>query len=381
MTALDTEQPRYPLVIDGQRVEAAAGHRYDTVDPFRGAPWASAADGDAEDVDRAVAAARRALTGPWGQLTGFGRARLLRRLAELIARDADRLAEIETRDTGKLLREMRGQLASIPEWFYHFSGLADKLQGSTVPVDKPNFLVYTRHEPAGVVAAIVPWNSPLLLLTWKLALALAAGCTVVAKPSDYSPASAVELAALMDEAGFPPGVFNVVTGFGPAVGKALAAHPDVDKVAFTGSTAVGAEVAKAAAGNITDVLLELGGKSAHVVFDDADLDAACNGVLAGVFAATGQTCMAGCGCWSAGTCTTRWWTRSWTAPARSGWATRGPRTPRWARWRPSRSTARCCRSWTRRPARARPSRRAAAPTAGSAGSSSSRPCSPASSRP
>ncbi len=146
MTAPQTEQPSYPLVIDGQRIEAASGHRYDTVDPFLGAPWASAADGDAEDVNRAVAAARRALAGPWGQLTGFGRARLMRRLAELIARDADRLAEIETRDTGKLLREMRGQLASIPEWFYYFSGLADKLQGSTVPVDKPNFLVYTRRD-------------------------------------------------------------------------------------------------------------------------------------------------------------------------------------------------------------------------------------------
>src|SRR5271155_5450307 len=284
---------QYTLFIDGRRTEAASGRRYDSGDPFLGERWASAADGDAADVDAAVAAARRALPGPWGQLTGFGRARLMRRLAELIERDAGRLAEIETRDTGKLLREMRGQLGSIPEWFSYFSGLADKLQGATVPVDKPNFLVYTRREPAGVVAAIVPWNSPLLLLTWKLAPALAAGCTVVAKPSDYSPASAVELAALMDEAGFPPGVFNVVTGFGPAVGKALAAHPDVDKVAFTGSTAVGAEVAKAAAANITDVLLELGGKSAHVVFDDADLDAACNGVLAGVFAATGQTCMAG----------------------------------------------------------------------------------------
>ena len=283
----------YTLFIDGRRVEAASGRRYDSVDPFLGQPWASAADGDAADVDAAVAAARRALAGPWGELTGFGRARLMRRLGDLIARDADRLAEIETRDTGKLLREMRGQLGSIPEWFYYFSGLADKLEGTTIPVDKPNFLVYTRREPAGVVAAIVPWNSPLLLLCWKLAPALAAGCTMVAKPSDYSPASAVELAALMDEAGFPPGVFNVVTGFGPAVGKALAAHPDVDKVAFTGSTAVGAEVAKAAAANITGVLLELGGKSAHVVFDDADLDAACNGVLAGVFAATGQTCMAG----------------------------------------------------------------------------------------
>jgi len=283
----------YTLVIDGQHVEAAHGHRYDTVDPYLGTPWATAADADADDVDAAVAAARRALAGPWGQLTGFGRARLLRRLGDLIARDADRLADIETRDTGKLLREMRGQLGSIPDWFYYFSGLADKLEGSTIPGDKPNFLVYTRREPAGVVAAIVPWNSPLLLLCWKLAPALAAGCTVVAKPSDYSPASAVELADLMAEAGFPPGVFNVVTGFGPTVGKALAAHPDIDKVAFTGSTQVGVEVAKAAAANITGVLLELGGKSAHVVFDDADLDAACNGVLAGVFAATGQTCMAG----------------------------------------------------------------------------------------
>ena len=287
------ESPRYQHVIDGRRVEAASGQRYDSVDPYLGAPWASAADGDAADVDLAVAAARRALGGPWGQLTGFGRAALMRRLGDLIARDADRLAEIETRDTGKLLREMRGQLGTIPQWFSYFSGLADKLEGTTIPGDKPNFLVYTRREPAGVVAAIVPWNSPLLLLCWKLAPALAAGCTMVAKPSDYSPASAVELAALMDEAGFQPGVFNVVTGFGPAVGKALAAHPDVDKIAFTGSTAVGAQVAAAAAANITGVLLELGGKSAHLVFDDADLDAACNGVLAGVFAATGQTCMAG----------------------------------------------------------------------------------------
>jgi (Z)-2-((N-methylformamido)methylene)-5-hydroxybutyrolactone dehydrogenase len=287
------ERARYQLVIDGQRTEAASGQRYDSVDPYLGSAWASAADGDAADVNAAVAAARRALDGEWGKLTGFGRARLMRKLGDLIARDADRLAEIETRDTGKLLREMRGQLGSIPEWFYYFSGLADKLEGTTIPGDKPNFLVYTRREPAGVVAAIVPWNSPLLLLCWKLAPALAAGCTMVAKPSDYSPASAVELAALMDEAGFPPGVFNVVTGFGPAVGKALAAHPDVDKVAFTGSTAVGAQVAAAAAQNITGVLLELGGKSAHIVFDDADLDAACNGVLAGVFAATGQTCMAG----------------------------------------------------------------------------------------
>jgi aldehyde dehydrogenase (NAD+) len=285
--------PHFSLVIDGQLTEPASGRRFESIDPFSGAPWATAADGGEADVNLAVAAARRALSGPWGQLTGFGRARLMRRLAELIARDADRLAEFETRDTGKLLREMRGQLGSIPEWFYYFAGLADKLEGSTIPADKPNFLVYTRREPAGVVAAIVPWNSPLLLLCWKLAPALAAGCTMVAKPSDYSPASAIALAGLLEEAGFPPGVFNVVSGFGPEVGKALAAHPGVDKIAFTGSTQVGAEVAKAAASNITGVLLELGGKSAHLVFPDADLDAASNGVVAGVFAATGQTCMAG----------------------------------------------------------------------------------------
>ena len=285
--------PHYSLVIDGRRVESGSGRSYETEDPFRQQAWATVADGSAGDVDLAVAAARRALSGPWGKLTGFGRAALLRRLGDLIARDADALAEIETRDTGKLLREMQGQLATIPAWFYYFAGLADKLQGSTIPVDRPNFLVYTRHEPAGVVAAIVPWNSPLLLLCWKLAPALAAGCTMVTKPSDYSPASAVELAALMTEAGFPPGDFNVVTGFGPAVGQALAAHPGVDKIAFTGSTRVGAEVARAAAGNVTGVLLELGGKSAHVVFGDADLDAVSNGVVAGGFAATGQTCMAG----------------------------------------------------------------------------------------
>src|SRR5262245_25699742 len=285
--------PRFQMVIEGHRVDAVSGRTYETEDPYRAQAWALAADGDADDVDRAVAAARRALEGEWGSLTGFGRARLMRRLADIIARDADALAEIETRDTGKLLREMRGQLGAVPDWLHYFAGLADKLEGSTIPSDKSNFLVYTRREPVGVVGAIVPWNSPLLLLCWKLAPALAAGCTVVAKPSDYTPISTLELAARFDEAGFPPGVFNVVTGFGPAVGQALAAHPGIDKIAFTGSTRVGAEVAKAASANITGVLLELGGKSAHLVFDDADLNAAANGVIAGVFAATGQTCMAG----------------------------------------------------------------------------------------
>jgi (Z)-2-((N-methylformamido)methylene)-5-hydroxybutyrolactone dehydrogenase len=285
--------PHFPMAIGGRRTDSVTARTFETVDPFCGQPWATAPDADAGDVDLAVAAAREALAGPWGQLTGFGRARLLRQAGDIIARDADYLAELETRDTGKLAREMRGQLATIPEWFYYFAGLADKLEGTTIPVDKPNFLVYTRREPAGVVAAIVPWNSPLLLLCWKLAPALAAGCTMVAKPSDYTPISAIELAVRLEEAGIPPGVFNVVSGFGPAVGQALAAHPGIDKIAFTGSTRVGAEVAKAAAANITGTVLELGGKSAHLVFADADLDAAANGVIAGVFAATGQTCMAG----------------------------------------------------------------------------------------
>ncbi|WP_181784147.1 aldehyde dehydrogenase, partial [Pseudonocardia pini] len=199
----------------------------------------------------------------------------------------------EVRDGGKLLREMAGQVRGLPAWYSYFAGVAETAQGEAIPTDKNNYLVYTRHEPVGVVAAITPWNSPLLLLTWKLAPALAAGCTVVVKPSDYTPASTVALAELVTEAGFPPGVVNVVTGWGAETGKALAAHPGVDKIAFTGSTATGIAVAHAAADTLARVSLELGGKSAQVVFPDADLDAAANGVVAGVFAATGQTCLAG----------------------------------------------------------------------------------------
>jgi aldehyde dehydrogenase (NAD+) len=283
----------FTLYIDGRSVPSESGRTYDTLDPYTGEPWAQAADGTAEDVDRAVAAARAALSGPWGALTATDRGTLLTRLAELIARDADRLAELEVRDGGKLMREMSGQARGLPAWYAYYAGLADKLQGEVIPTGKPNYHVYTRHEPVGVVAAITPWNSPLLLLTWKLAPALAAGCTVVVKPSDYTPASTVVLAELVTEAGFPPGVVNVITGWGPETGKALAAHPGVDKIAFTGSTETGRAVAHAAADNITAVTLELGGKSAQVVFEDADLDAAANGLIAGVFAAAGQTCLAG----------------------------------------------------------------------------------------
>ena len=287
------ELAEYSLHIGGTAVPAASGRTYESLDPFTGQPWARIADGSAEDVDQAVAAARAALNGPWGALTATDRGTLLRTLADLIARDADKLAEIEVRDGGKLLREMSGQMKGLTAWYTYYAGLADKLQGEVIPTAKPNFLVYTRHEPVGVVAAITPWNSPLLLLTWKLAPALAAGCTVVVKPSDYTPASTVALAELVVEAGFPPGVVNVVTGWGPETGKALAAHPGIDKIAFTGSTETGRAVAHAAAETLTRTTLELGGKSPQVVFEDADLDAAASGVISGIFAAAGQTCLAG----------------------------------------------------------------------------------------
>ena len=281
------------MSIAGQRQPAVSGRTYDSVDPFTGQPWATVPDAGTDDVEAAVRAAREALVGPWGALTATQRGKLLFRLADLIARDAERLAELETRDNGKLLREMSGQMAYLPEWYRYYGGLADKLEGSVIPSDKPNYLVYTRHEPVGVVACITPWNSPLLLLTWKLAPLLAAGCTAVVKPSDYTPVSTLALADLVAEAGFPAGVVNVLTGWGPEVGKALTSHTGIDKIAFTGSTQVGKLIAHAAADNLTRVTLELGGKSAQVVFPDADLDAAANGIIAGVFAATGQTCMAG----------------------------------------------------------------------------------------
>ena len=282
------------MLIGSEWVAARSGRTFDSIDPYAGEVWASAPDAGAEDVDAAVDAARSAFErGAWHDATGAQRAALMRELARLIARDADELAEAETRDNGKLLREMRGQMGALSEWFHYFAGLADKLHGEAIPTDKPNFFAYTRREPVGVVGAIVPWNSPLLLMCWKLAPALAAGCTFVVKPSDHAPISTLRFARLVEEAGLPPGVFNVVTGAGPGVGQALTAHPGIDKIAFTGSTATGIHVGRSAMSNLTRVSLELGGKSAQIVFGDADLDGAANGVIAGVFAAAGQTCMAG----------------------------------------------------------------------------------------
>ncbi|HTX07832.1 MAG TPA: aldehyde dehydrogenase [Solirubrobacteraceae bacterium] len=289
-----TELRRYEMLIGGEWVKARSGKTFESIDPYTGRPWALIPEAGSEDVDAAVRSARRAFDdGPWGRTTAVHRGRLMRRLGELIAERASEIAVVESTDNGKVLRETEQQLAGLADYYGYFAGAADKLQGNTIPSDRTNFLIYTTREPVGVVGAITPWNSPVLLLSWKLAPALAAGCTFVVKPAEQAPASTLEFARLMEEAGFPPGVLNVVTGLGPEVGGPLAAHPGVDKVAFTGSTATGASVMGAAATHVARVSLELGGKSPNIVFADADLEAAANGIVAGVFAATGQTCMAG----------------------------------------------------------------------------------------
>jgi len=250
--------------------------------------------GGKEDVNRAVAGAKAAFySNEWRGMTATARGALLRRLGDLAAAEAGRLAEIETTDNGKLLAEMRTQLNYLPQWFHYFGGLADKIEGRVIPIDKPGVFNFTREEPLGVVVAIIPWNSPLLLAAWKLAPALAAGNTAVWKPSEFSSVSALAFGELFEKAGFPPGVVNIVTGYGNEVGEPLITHSDVAKIAFTGGDRTGEHIYQLAARGIKHVTLELGGKSANIVFDDADLDLAVNGVVSGIFAATGQTCVAG----------------------------------------------------------------------------------------
>jgi len=289
-----SELKKHRMLIGGQWVEPASGAWFESVNPYTAAPWALIPRGGKDDVDRAVAAAKSAFYGDdWRKLTASARGALLSTLADLIAADAARLAEIETTDNGKLIAEMRGQLNYIPQWFRYFGGLADKIEGRVIPIDKPGVFNFTREEPLGVVAAITPWNSPLLLAAWKLAPALAAGNTVVWKPSEFSSVSALAFGELFERAGFPPGVVNIVTGFGAEVGEPLIAHRDVAKVAFTGGDKTGEHVYALAARGLKHVTLELGGKSANIVFDDAEIDQAVKGVVSGIFAATGQTCIAG----------------------------------------------------------------------------------------
>ncbi|MBB4380401.1 aldehyde dehydrogenase [Bradyrhizobium sp. SBR1B] len=284
----------YKMFIGGEWVEAVGGERFESLNPFTGKAWATIPRGKPADVDRAVAAAEAAFrTGPWPKLTATERGHLLRRLGDLVAEHAEQLARTEVTDNGKLINEMAFQLKYIPQWYYYFGGLADKVQGAVIPIDKPQTFNFTRQEALGVCVGITAWNSPLLLLAYKLAPALAAGNTFVAKPSEFTSASTLEFAKLVDKAGFPPGVFNVVTGFGAEIGDALISHACVAKIAFTGSEATGRRIGELAARSFKKVTLELGGKSPHIVFDDAEIDNAVKGVISGIFAATGQTCIAG----------------------------------------------------------------------------------------
>ena len=297
LTMQAIEGSRQDLHIASARVAPRSGRYIPSYDPTNAEPWYEVADAGAEDVDAAVQAARKAFLGPaWRRLTQTDRGKLVRRLAEMIAEHADELAAIETRDNGKLLKEMRAQLRAAPDTYLYFAGMADKLHGETIPVNKLDMLNFTLREPVGVVGMISPWNSPLMLLTGTLAPCLAIGNTVVVKPSEHTSASTLALAELIARAGFPAGVFNVVTGNGATAGEALTLHPDVAKIAFTGSTATGRRIAANAASRLVSCQMELGGKSPHVVFADVDLDRAVNGVVAGVFAAAGQTCIAGSRC-------------------------------------------------------------------------------------
>ena len=284
----------YQNLVNGERSNASSGAWIDSYNPFTGKVWSQIPKCDDSDVDHAVESAHGAFTsGDWASLTPSARGRLLVRLADLIADNAERLAATEVRDNGKLIAEMSAQLRYIPEWFRYFGGLADKIEGRVLPIDKPDMFAFTCREPLGVIAAVTPWNSPLLLLSWKLAPALAAGNTVVIKPSEFTSVSTLEFVELFEKAGFPPGVVNTVTGCGQDVGAALAKHPKVAKIAFTGGDASGQKVYEAAARGMKKVTLELGGKSPNIIFNDANFESAVNGAIAGIFGATGQTCVAG----------------------------------------------------------------------------------------
>ncbi|CAB3733987.1 aldehyde dehydrogenase [Paraburkholderia rhynchosiae] len=284
----------FHMRIGGKDCEAQSGQWFDSSNPYTGETWAKIPRGGAEDVDAAVKAAHDAFrSGPWSTMTATNRGALLRALGDAIAANAEKLAELEVLDNGKLRAEMLGQMNYLPQWFYYYGGLADKVEGAVTPIDKPGMFHYVQYEPLGVVGVIAPWNSPLLLAVWKIAPALAAGNTVVVKPSEFSSASTIFFARLCDEAGIPPGVVNVITGFGREVGEPLVKHPLVARIGFTGSDAGGRKVNEAAAKDFKRVSMELGGKSANIVFEDADLDAAARGAISGIFAATGQTCMAG----------------------------------------------------------------------------------------
>lgn len=285
---------KHQLYIDGTYVDPSTGQWLDSVDPYRGEAWARVPMAGKDDVTRAVLAARRAMTnGPWASMAASQRGKVMRRIGDLVKQNADQLAEMDVRDNGKPFVELRNQMHFSAEYWYYYAGLADKLEGSYVPVETPDVFAFTIREPVGVVAALTAWNSPVQFLTIKSAPALAAGCAVVVKPSEFASVSTLEFAGLTKEAGLPDGVFNVLTGLGVDVGAPLVEHPDVAKVTFTGSDIAGTRVYEAAARGMKRVAMELGGKSPNIVFADADLDAAATGASNGIFSAAGQMCIAG----------------------------------------------------------------------------------------
>ena len=288
------ELKNYQMYINGEWVAAQCGKTFESINPSDGKPWAVVPEADEVDVDTAVKAAHRAFTeGPWSTMTATERGKLLRRLGDVLAEHSESLGHCETVDTGKLFKETRWQARYISDYFYYYAGLADKVSGETLPIDKPNMWTMTIREPLGVVAAVVPWNSQLFLVAVKIGPALAAGNTVVLKASEHASAPMLEFAKVFEEAGFPPGVFNVISGLGEPCGRALTTHPLVDRISFTGGPGTARHVVRNSAENFAQVSLELGGKSPVVVFEDADLESATNGVLLSIFSASGQSCVAG----------------------------------------------------------------------------------------
>src|SRR5580704_16998022 len=289
----DVQYQTQDLLIDGKRVPAASGRYFETLNPATGQVLARVAEADAADIDAAVRSARAAFEGAWGHMRAADRGHALLRLADLIRQNIDELVELESLDSGKPVSAIRRQdLPAVLDTLAYYAGWADKINGQVIPA-RPDALTYTVREPVGVVAAIVPWNFPLMIGMWKIAPALACGCTVVVKPAELTPLSMLRVAELFLEAGLPPGALNVVCGKGSVVGEALVQHPGVDKVTFTGSPKVGRGIMQGAASNFKKVTLELGGKSANLIFADANLDRAVRAASSGIFFNAGQVCSAG----------------------------------------------------------------------------------------
>ena len=283
----------FKMYINGEWVESSSGKKIETLNPENNEVWATVPEANAKDVDQAVQAAQNAFENTWSKLHPRERAKYLRLIGEQLRANAEQLGKIETIDTGKLYKETKTQANYIAEYYDYFAGLADKVEGTVVPIDKPDMQVTTTRIPIGVIAAIIPWNSQMLLTAVKLAPALAMGNTVVIKASELAPVTLLEFAKLIEKTGIPKGVVNVITGFGDPCGKALTTHQLIEKIAFTGGPETARHIVKNSAENLSQVSLELGGKSPVVVFNDAEQENALNGITAGIFGASGQSCIAG----------------------------------------------------------------------------------------